>query len=627
MSRGTRQHAVGAHVALPAAFAGMLLIGTIAAALHGRFSATGVLAAVAILVAVTSAVAEPRAAPLLALIGWLTVVGFSRPPYAELRPTGPLAAHAAVTLAVCGLLAAGTGMLVRRVMASFKVRIVRSPRGRWPGAASPPGAPGAGECGGAAETPPAWLAPDAPAGIDRRRQVAGVLLAAAVLPLLTAGLALGRPHLSLDDDLLIYLVAVVAVAIAGGFWPAVLAAVAATLLLNWFFTPPVHTFTIDTPQNLLALLLFVTVAVTVSSVVHLAARRAGQAARSGKEAASLLALAQTVLGGGDTAAAVLDHLTGTVGGRAELLEHVRGEWVQIAASGDAPQASAPTRVSARQGLVLVVAGQSQPAGPRLLDGFAAQAAAALDRERLRIQAAQAEALAEGNRMRNALLAAVSHDLRTPLASIKASVSTLRQEDVAWTEDDQAALLATIEQSADRLDALIGNLLDMGRLSAASLQPFLVPAAVDEVAPLALRGLDQAARVRLLVPDGLPLVLTDRGLLERVLANLFANALAYSPPDRPPAMRAHRAGDTVVLEVTDHGRGVPDEWKQRIFEPFQRIGPKAGTGVGLGLAVAKGLAEAMGASLEAADTPGGGLTMRITLRVAGKAASSALLADR
>ena len=602
----------------------MLLIGTVAAALHGRFSATGVLVTVAVLVAATSAVAEPRAAPLLGLIGWLTVVGFSRPPYAQLRPTGPLAAHAAVTLAACSLLAAGTGMLARRVMSSFRVRIVHTPGERWPGPASQPGA--AGECGGAAETPPAWLAPDAPAGIDRRRQVAGVLLAAAVLPLLTAGLALGRHHLSLDDDLLIYLVAVVAVAIAGGFWPAVLAAVAASLLLNWFFTPPLHAFTIDKPQNLLALLLFVTVAVTVSSVVHLAARRAGQAARSGREAASLLALAQTVLGGGDTAAAVLGHLTGTAGGQAELLERVRGDWVPIAASGDAPQASAPTRVSARQGLVLVVAGQSRP-GPRLLDGFAAQAAAALDRERLRTQAAQAEALAEGNRMRTALLAAVSHDLRTPLASIKASVSTLRQQDVAWAEDDQAALLATIEQSADRLNALIGNLLDMGRLSTASLQPFLVPASVDEVAPLALRGLDRAAQVQLLVPDGLPLVLTDPGLLERVLANVFANALAHSPPDRAPVMRAHRVGETVVLEVTDHGRGVPDEWKQRIFEPFQRRGPNPGTGVGLGLAVAKGLAEAMGASLEAADTPGGGLTMRITLRVAGKAASSALLADR
>jgi two-component system sensor histidine kinase KdpD len=625
MSRRTRQRAVGAHAALPTAYAGMFLIGTAAAALYGRFTATGVLVTVSILVAVTSAVAEPRAAPLLGLIGWLTVVGFSRPPYAQLRPTGPLAAHAAVTLAACSLVAAGTGMLVRHVAPSLRLRVVRGPSERWPGPASQPSA--AGERGSAPGAPTAWLAPDAPAGMDRRRQVAGVLLAAAVLPLLTAGLALGRRHLSLDDDLLIYLVAVVAVAIAGGFWPAVLAAVAASLLLNWFFTPPVHTFTIDTPQNLLALLLFVTVAVTVSSVVHLAARRAGQAARSGREAASLLALAQTVLGGDDTAGAVLDHLTGTVGGRAELLEHVRGEWVQIAASGDAPQPSALTRVSARQGLVLVVAGQAQPAGPRLLDGFAAQAAAALDRERLRTQAAQAEVLAEGNRMRNALLAAVSHDLRTPLASIKASVSTLRQQDVAWTEDDQAALLATIEQSADRLNALIGNLLDMGRLSTASLQPFLVPAAVDEVAPLALRGLDQAAHVRLLVPDGLPLVLTDPGLLERVLANLFANALAYSPPGRPPAMRAHRVGDTVVLEVTDHGRGVPDEWKQRIFEPFQRLGPNPGTGVGLGLAVAKGLAEAMGASLEAADTPGGGLTMRVTLRVAGKAASSELLADR
>jgi two-component system, OmpR family, sensor histidine kinase KdpD len=626
MSRRTGQRAVGAHVALPAAYAGMLAVGTAAAALHGRFSATGVLVTVALLVTVASAVAEPRAAPLLGLVGWLTVVGFSRPPYAQLRLTGPLAVRAAVTLAACSLLAAGTGMLVRRTMPSSRVRIVPSPCGRWPGPGSQPGA-AAGERGGAPETAAAWLAPDAPSGLDRRRQVVGVLLAAVVLPLLTAGLALSRRPLSLDDDLLIYLVAVVAVAIAGGFWPAVLAAVAASLLLNWFFTPPLHTFTIDRPENLLALLLFVTVAVAVSSVVHLAARRAGQAARSSREAASLLALAQTVLGGGDTAAAVLDHLTATIGGRAELLERVGGEWVQIAASGGAPAGTAGSRVSARQDLLLEVAGQSPPAGGRLLDGFAAQAAAALDRERLRIQAAQAEALAEGNRMRTALLAAVSHDLRTPLASIKASVSTLRQEDVAWTKQDEAALLATIEQSADRLNALIGNLLDMGRLSTASLQPFLVPAAVDEVAPLALRGLDQVASAQLLIPDGLPLVRTDPGLLERVLANLFANALAYSPPDRPPVMRAHRVGGTVVLEVTDHGPGVPDEWKQRIFEPFQRMGPNSGTGVGLGLAVAKGLTEAMGASLEAADTPGGGLTMRITLPVAGKTASSSLLADR
>ncbi len=150
-------------------------------------------------------------------------------------------------------------------------------------------------------------------------------------------------------------------------------------------------------------------------------------------------------------------------------------------------------------LVLVTTGQPRPLTERLLHGYAAQAAAALDRDRLRTQAAQAEALAEGNRMRTALLAAVSHDLRTPLASIKASVSTLRQTDVTWTEADEAELLATIERSSDRLDALIGNLLDMSRLAAGSLQPFLRPTAIDEVAPVALRGLDSGGRMQLQRP--------------------------------------------------------------------------------------------------------------------------------
>ena len=467
--------------------------------------------------------------------------------------------------------------------------------------------------------------PDLSGVIGTRRRLAGVLLAAG-LPLLTAALVAGQPHLGLADDLLIYLVAVVAIAVVGGFWPAVLGAVTASLLLNWYFTKPLHTLTIAEPRSLLALLLFVTVAVTVSSVVHLAARRAIQAARSGEEAASLLALAQTVLGGADTPAAVLDHLTSTWQGRAELAERVRGQWVRVAASGTAPESAAMTRVEMRPGLALLVAGQTRPLSARMLDGFAAQAAAALDRDRLRTQAAQAEALAEGNRMRTALLAAVSHDLRTPLASIKASVSTLRQTDVQWTAADEAALLATIEQSADRLDALIGNLLDMSRLSTGSLQPFLRPTAIDEVAPVALRGLDAGMNVQMAVPDGLPLVRTDPGLLERVLANLFANALAYSPPNRPPALYARQEGEHVVLDVVDHGRGVPDELKPRMFEPFERLSARnTGTGVGLGLAVVKGFLDTMGGSVAAADTEGGGLTMRVTLPVASLAASSSVAA--
>ena len=456
--------------------------------------------------------------------------------------------------------------------------------------------------------------------VGARRALLGVLLAVVGLPVLTALLVLARPDLSLTDDLLIYLVAVVALAVTGGFWPAVLAAASASLLLNWYFTPPLHTFTIDKPDNLLALLLFVTVAVAVSSVVHLAASRAGQAARSREEARSLLELAQTVLGGADTPAAVLDHLVQTLGGQAELLENVSGRWVKIAASGSAGPSAPITRVGARSDLALEVSGQPRPIAPGLLAGFAAQTAAALDRERLRTQAAQAEALAEGNRMRTALLAAVSHDLRTPLASIKASVSSLRQTDVAWTEADEEALLATIEENADRLDGLIGNLLDMSRLHTGSLQPFLRPITIDEVAPIALRGLDAPADLRLVVPDGMPLVLADPGLLERVLANLFANALYHSPPGRPPALQAHRTGDSVVLEVIDHGPGVPDALKTEIFEPFQRFDERK-VGVGLGLAVAKGFTEAMGGAIVAADTPGGGLTVRITLPVASRSAQS------
>jgi two-component system, OmpR family, sensor histidine kinase KdpD len=299
--------------------------------------------------------------------------------------------------------------------------------------------------------------------------------------------------------------------------------------------------------------------------------------------------------------------------------------VRVAGSGDADGAAEPGRVAVRPDLTMELSGQRRPLSPRLLDGLTAQVAAALDRDRLRTQAAQAEALAEGNRMRTALLAAVSHDLRTPLASIKASVSTLRQTDVEWTEADEAALLATIETSADRLDALIGNLLDMSRLTTGSLQPFLRPTAIDEVAPVALRGLDGGGLLELAVPDGLPLVLTDPGLLERVLANLFANALAYSPAGRRPGLRASSGPDGVLLEIVDHGPGVPDELKSAMFEPFQRLDgrggdPVAGAGVGLGLAVVRGFLDTMGGSVVAADTPGGGLTMRVTLPMVATAAS-------
>lgn len=451
--------------------------------------------------------------------------------------------------------------------------------------------------------------------VDVRRRLLGALLGAALLPALTV-LLTGHPlNLDLADNLLIYLVAVVAVTVVGGFWPAVASAVAAGLLLNWFFTQPYHTFTIAKRDNLLALLLFVVVAVSVSSIVHLAARRSQQAARSRGEAEALLALARAVLAGNDTPGSVLEQLRVTLGVGIELCERSGTTWARVAASGDI-EPPVTVSVQVRDDLSVIAHGTISDQDRRLLEAGAGQAVAALDRDRLRAQAAQAEALAAGNRMRTALLAAVSHDLRTPLASIKASVSSLRQTDVHYSPEDQAALLETVEDSTDRLDALIANLLDMSRVQTGALQPYLHPTSIDEVAPWALRNVPGGQRVRLDVPDDLPLVHTDSGLLERALANLLANALRYSPDDQPPELNASVHAGRVRLSVIDHGPGVPADQRERMFEPFQRLGDRdMTTGVGLGLAVARGFVESVGGQIEAGDTPGGGLTMAISLPVA------------
>ncbi|MBO0802714.1 MAG: DUF4118 domain-containing protein [Nocardiopsaceae bacterium] len=589
---GFHRRGFPAPYALPAGFAALFAVGMIAAALNGRLPGIGILITCAVIVAVLATMAEPLAAAPLGVIGWLTVIGFSRPPYADLRPTGSVAADAALTMTGCAL----GGGLAGLVFRSWSARVTLE-----------------------------GVDQRIQSGLGLRRQLAGTALAVVGLPLLTLLLTALRAHLDFSNELLIYLVAVVAVTVVGGFWPAVLAGVAACLLLNWFFTLPLHTFTIAEPKNLLALVLFVTVAVAVSSVVHLAARREADAARSARETSSLLGLAQTVLGGADSPADVLDHLTSAHGGHAELLERVGGRWVKVASSGSPGDGANVIRFEVRPDLALEVTGAGASATASLLAGYTAQAVAALDRARLRTQAAQAEALAEGNRMRDALLAAVSHDLRTPLASIKASVSSLRQTDVTWSADDEADLLATIESNADRLDALVGNLLDMTRLRTGSIAPFLRATAVDEVAPLALRGLDGAEALRIAVPDDLPLVMADPGLLERMLANLFSNALRYSPDGQPPELRAREDSGWVLLDVVDHGPGVPADVRERLFEPFRRLDERSS--VGLGLAVARGFAEAMGAAITPLDTPGGGLTMRVSLPAQAINARAALGAER
>ncbi len=454
--------------------------------------------------------------------------------------------------------------------------------------------------------------------LGSRRIVWGWVLAVLGPLALTAILANTRDLHTLPTVLMLYLALTVAVALVGGLWPAVVTALACGLLANFYFTPPLRTLTISEPENALAVGILVAVAVSVALVVDLAARRTKQAARARAEADTLVTLAGSVLQGDDALLALLRRTQESFSQSsvAMLERSANRQWRCLRFVGDGPPATpeaADNVVAVREGLVLATKGPTLNAdSQRILTALATQASVVLDRERAREDAAEARRTLERSGIRTALLAAVSHDLRTPLAAIKASVGTLRQEDVDLDPRDQAELLRTIEDSTDRLDALLGNLLDMSRLAGGVVSPVLRPVALDEVLPLALVGVPRDD-VRAEVDESLPLVMADPGLLERVLANVVENAVRYSPPDQPVVIRAGAVNDQVEVRVVDRGPGVPRGQRERIFEPFQRVGDApGGTGVGLGLAVARGFATAMGGTLEAEDTPGGGLTMVLTL---------------
>ncbi|OKH93335.1 ATP-binding protein [Streptomyces uncialis] len=460
------------------------------------------------------------------------------------------------------------------------------------------------------------------ARLGRPRIIWGWLVGVAGPVVLALTLSNVDADLGLANDMLLFLSLTVAAALLGGLLPALASAAFGSFLLNWFFTPPLHRVTIADPKNIVAIVIFVGVAVAVASVVDLAARRTHQAARLRAESEILSFLAGSVLRGETTLDALLERVRETFAMESVALLERAGDgepWTCAGSVGPAPverPEDADVDMPVGDHMALALSGRVLPAEDRrVLAAFAAQAAVVLDRQRLQQEAERARTLAEGNRIRTALLAAVSHDLRTPLAAIKAAVSSLRSDDVAWSDDDEAELLAAIEEGADRLDNLVGNLLDMSRLQTGTVQPLIREIDLDEVVPMALGGVPEDS-VGLDIPESLPMVRVDPGLLERAVANIVENAVKYSPEGQRVLVAASTLGDRVELRVVDRGPGVPDDAKDRIFEPFQRYGDAPrGAGVGLGLAVARGFAEAMSGTLAAEDTPGGGLTMVLTLTAA------------
>ncbi|UUL77336.1 DUF4118 domain-containing protein [Pseudarthrobacter sp. Fe7] len=470
----------------------------------------------------------------------------------------------------------------------------------------------------------------APAALSRARTTTGFVLAVLIPVLVTAGLSF-YPDLNLATHALVHLTGVMAVAFIGGLWPAVLAAVLDALLLNYFETDPVGTFIIKDPQNVFALFVFLSAAVAVSLVVGLSARRAREAIRARAEATTLADLARDALLTDDTVAAFMAKVRETFQVRSAGLFTTTGDrgaaWELQAFSGDAPPPSPDAAALtdsvelADSKTALVLTGRSLTAGDRLL--LAAHGAHLLllrQRNSLQRTLQSTAKLAEGNNVRTAILRAVGHDLRTPLAGIKLAVTALRRQSRRLPEEVQAEMLETIDSYTERLDALISNLLDMSRISSGSAAPLTAPVTWRDAIEDALRGLP-VDRIRIELAANMPAVDADLGMLERVIANIVENALKYAPDSDVVIVGvsggSHAADDAGIpfgeLRIVDHGQGVPAAAVEGIFQPFQRLDDApVGLGMGLGLAVAKGFTEAMGGQLVAEPTPGGGLTMVVRL---------------
>jgi two-component system sensor histidine kinase KdpD len=461
------------------------------------------------------------------------------------------------------------------------------------------------------------------AGISRRREGIAALLAVVALPLLTAALTAVRSDISLPSDLLFYLLVVIGVAAVGGRLPAVLSAFGGFLLANWYFTKPFHTLSVERDDNLIALIVFVVVALVVGELVRRGARRRAQASRAQADAETLAALSGTLLSDEDPVPALMGGLRDAFGcASVSVLRRFGDGWrVEVSAGDPVPETPGDAQVSVPldADTALAVCGEGiDEEDLRMLRAFVGQLALAVERRRLRAEAAAAEGLAEANELRTALLAAVSHDLRTPLASIKAAVTSLLQPDVTLDAGSRDELLDAIDEETDRLTKLVGNLLDMSRLQTGSFELVWRDVGLEEVVAAALQSLGATTgRVVVDVPETLHRVRADAALLERAIANVVANALQASPPERPVRIFAGATAERAELTIVDSGPGIPRSKREEVFQPFQRLGDNPqGTGVGLGLAVARGFVEAMHGELTLDDTPGGGTTVTISLPVAG-----------
>ena len=463
-----------------------------------------------------------------------------------------------------------------------------------------------------------------PLAIDRRRLVVAWMLSIIGLPLLIAATVPFRSSLALSTEMLLVLTFVIAVAAIGGRLIALVVAIAASLLVNWYYVRPYNTLTIADGENATALVVFVLVAVTVGSLVNLASQRSLEARRARLEAEALLQSATGLSGDPDPLPRLVGQLVTTFDlDGVLLLQPDREGGAVLAEAGEVGAeptatlqlAAANQNQPASSALVLQVFGRALSADDqRLLQVLADQIAMVIDNRRLADEASEVSALANVDAVRIAMLRAVSHDLRTPLASIKAMISGLRDPDVAWTSAQLAEALLTVDEETDRLNRLVGNLLDASRLQIGALAVDLRPTTVVETIMSALQSVNAPSdSVDVEMAPELSAVMCDPVLLERSLANIISNAIRHNPTGGRVRIDAADVADAVHIRVVDRGVGIAAAERTKVIAPFQRLGDqRTDDGVGLGLSIAKGFVDAMNGSLRLDDTPGGGLTVTITL---------------
>ncbi|MGC5171439.1 ATP-binding protein [Microbacterium sp. DT81.1] len=460
-----------------------------------------------------------------------------------------------------------------------------------------------------------------------RRQALGFAVALAVGPLLSWLLFRTSSPESLASAVLAYQLLVVVVALIGGIWPALFAALLSGLTLDFLFVEPLFTVTIAEPLHALALVLYVVIAVLVSYIVDQAARRTRTARRAAAESELLATVAGNVLRGESAVPALVTRAREAFGMTGVRL--VAPDGTILATDGEPVPDNRALHIpvgpdGAPRATLELHGGELDAPERRLLEVVIAQLAAALEHSDLAETARAADALASTDQVRTALLSAVSHDLRRPLAAAVAAIGGLRTSGAHLSDADRAELLATADESLTALTTLVTDLLDVSRVQAGVLAVSLAPLDAAGVIASAVDELGYGPNeIDLALDSELPPVHADPVLLQRVLVNLVANAIRYAPPGSRVRVATSHLRGTAEIRVIDHGIGVAAERRESIFTPFQRLGDDDNTtGLGLGLALSLGFTQGMGGTLTAESTPGGGLTMVVSLPVAAPADSAA-----